>query len=68
MSQDDEAARKMRAQKLRAQISKLTKPADAGAENESDSSEEPESEPQHSKSPREFIEDRMRELDKENEP
>jgi len=64
MSQDDETARKIRAQKLRAQISKLRKPDAAG---ESDSAEEEESEPQHGKSPREFIEERMRELDNTDE-
>jgi len=67
MSQDDEAARKIRAQKLRAQISKYKKEDEAGEENESNSSEEPESEGHSGMSPREFIHERMRELDKENE-
>ena len=63
MMQDDEAARKSRAQKLRAQISKLKKQDETEEENVSDPCEEPEKQPHRGKSPREFIHERMRELD-----
>ena len=67
MSQDDEAARKARAQKLRGQISKYKKQDDAGEEEKSGSSERSKNESQGGKSPRDFIQDRMRELDENNQ-
>ena len=67
MSEDDEAARKSRAQKLREQISKFKKKDEAAEEQDAGSSEEPESEPHGGKSPREFINERMHELDKEDQ-
>jgi hypothetical protein len=64
MATDDETARKERADKLRAQISRLKNP------DKSDTStcvpEEPQSESSAGKSPRDFINERMRELDKED--
>jgi hypothetical protein len=66
MTQDDEAARKSRAQKLRGQISKLKKD-ETEEEKVPDPREEPEKQPHLGKSPREFIQERMRELDKNNQ-
>ena len=65
MATDDEAARKERSDKLRAQISRLKKPE---ASDASDCvPEEPQSESPAGKSPRDFINERMRELDKKDE-
>jgi hypothetical protein len=64
MSTDDEAARKSKAEHLREQISKYKKKDDAGEGEES--SDEPESKSPAGKSPREFIHERMRELDEED--
>jgi hypothetical protein len=61
MAEDDEAARKSRADKLREQISRLKNRGDAGNEEET-------AQPGHAhpaKSPRDFIEERMRELAEE---
>jgi len=68
MSTDDEAARKSKAEHLRAQISKYKK-KDGAAEDDKDAcaSEEPESKSTAGKSPRDFVQERMRELDKENQ-
>lgn len=62
---DDEAARKRRAAKLREQISKLKKP-EADEEEEADQSEHQKTE-SGNKSPRDFINERMRELSEEDE-
>ena len=66
MSTDDEAARKSKAEHLRAQISKYKKKDDTGEDKDPCAPEEPESKSTAGKSPREFIHDRMHELDKEN--
>ncbi len=58
---DDEAARKRRAAKLREQISKLKKPE---KDNDDQDDQKPES---GTKSPRDFINERMRELDEDQE-
>ena len=65
MATDDEAARKERADKLRAQISRLKKPEESDASE--CAPEEPKSESPAGKSPRDFINERMRELDKKDE-
>lgn len=57
MAKDDQAARDSKAQKLREQISKLKNQDNAGAEKESSS---PDPQP---KSPRDFVNERMREMD-----
>lgn len=66
MSGDDEAARKKKAEHLRAQISKYKKKDDAAKDAECDESEEHESKSSEGMSPRDFVEERMRELDKED--
>jgi len=66
MSADDEAARKKKAEQLRAQISKYKKKDDAAEDAESDESEEHESKSSEGMSPRDFVHERMRELDKED--
>ncbi|HEY0761939.1 MAG TPA: hypothetical protein VGD61_06160 [Pyrinomonadaceae bacterium] len=65
MSGDDEAARKKKAEHLRAQISKYKKKDAAAGDAESDESED-ESKSSEGMSPRDFVEERMRELDKED--
>lgn len=65
MSADDEAARKRKAEELRAQISKYRKKDHAG--EESCAQEETPSKSPAGKSPREFVEERMRELDEEEQ-
>jgi len=60
MSNDDEAARKARARRLRDQIDQIAK-----GEPEAEKSEQ-ESPPAGSESPREFVHRRMRELDKKD--
>jgi hypothetical protein len=59
MKTDDEAARKARAQRLRKQIDQL-KEGEGGAET-------PAAESPPSKSPRDLIHDKMRELDGEKD-
>lgn len=66
MSKDDEAARKKKAEQLRAQISKYKKKDDAGEEGSLEP-EDPQTNSATGKSPRDFIQDRMRELDEETE-
>ena len=63
MTTDDEAARKRKAEQLRAQISKYKKKDEAGEGKESCAPEEPETKSTPGQSPREFIDERMRELD-----
>jgi hypothetical protein len=64
MAQDDEAARKARAEELRRQISGLTdRQADAGEETQSSPAEESQTKPDAGMSPRDFIHKRMQELD-----
>jgi hypothetical protein len=65
MAEDDEAARQDRAEKLRGQISRLKKQDDAGDEQESSQSEDSQPQTRSGKSPRDFIQERMRELDEE---
>lgn len=73
MSTDDEAARKRKAEQLRAQISRYKKKedagedTDAGGDTESCASEEAAPESHAGKSPRQFVEERMREIDKEDQ-
>jgi hypothetical protein len=57
MPEDDEAARKSRADKLREQISRLKNRGDAGGDKEA--SEPDDARP--AKSPRDFINEKMRE-------
>lgn len=64
MSGDDEAARKERAKNLRSQISRLKEGA-ASDNKESCPSEESQEKSDTGKSPRDFINERMRERDKE---
>ncbi len=63
MSNDDEAARRNRSESLRAQISKYKKREG----DEQSVPEDPEDKSHAGKSPREFIQERMRELDKEKD-
>lgn len=65
MAKDDEAARKSRAEELREQISKLKNQDDAGDEKEPSQSEDSQTKNRSGKSPRDFIRERMRELDEE---
>ncbi len=65
MATDDEAARKSKAEKLRAQISKYKKKDEACEDEKSSDSEEPQSKSPAGKSPRDFINERMRELGEE---
>jgi hypothetical protein len=63
MAEDDEEVRASRAEKLRERISRLKKQDEEGDEESS-------SQPEHArpgKSPREFIEERMRELDEQED-
>ena len=60
MAIDDQAARDSKAEMLREQISRLKNQDNAGAEKESSSSENPQP-----KSPRDFVNERMREMDEE---
>ena len=60
MAKDDQAARDSKAEKLREQISRLKNQDNAGTEKESSSSENPQT-----KSPRDFVNERMREMDEE---
>lgn len=61
MSTDDEAARKARAARLREQIARITKPDFSGDE---ELKEESRTSGPSRESPREFVERRMRELNK----
>lgn len=61
----DEAERKRKAEQLRAQISRYKKKGDVGEDKESCVPEGPESKSPAGKSPREFVQERMRELDEE---
>jgi hypothetical protein len=67
MSQDDEAARKSRAESLRKRITDLKNEQDEAAEGDEEKSEASDSQgkARSGGSPREFIHKRMRELDKE---
>jgi hypothetical protein len=74
MTKNDEAARKAKAERLRQQISHLTNRGanfDQGSNEEADPSQEvdlphsSQERPSSSTSPREFIQKRMQELDKE---
>jgi hypothetical protein len=65
MAEDDEAARKSRAEKLRGQISRLKNHDDAGDEKEPSQSEDSQTKTRSGESPRDFIRERMRELDEE---
>ena len=60
MAKDDQAARDSKAEMLREQISRLKNQDNAGTEKESSSSENPQT-----KSPRDFVNERMREMDEE---
>ena len=60
MAKDDQAARDSKAEKLREQISRFKNQDNAGAEKESSSSEDP-----PTNSPRDFVNERMREMDEE---
>jgi hypothetical protein len=60
MANDDQADRDSKAEKLREQISKLKNRDNAGADEESSGPEDPQP-----KSPRDFVNQRMRELDEE---
>ena len=60
MAKDDQAARDSKAEMLREQILRLKNEDNAGAEKESSSSENPQT-----KSPRDFVNERMREMDEE---
>ena len=60
MAKDDQAARDSKAEMLREQISRLKNQDNAGTEKESSSSENP-----RTKSPRDFVNERMREMDEE---
>ena len=60
MAKDDQAARDSKAEMLREQISRLKNQDNGGAEKESSSSENPQT-----KSPRDFVNERMREMDEE---
>ncbi len=62
MAQDDEAARKSRAEKIREQISSLKNPDEVGDDKAPRSPEDP-NKSQGGKSPRDFIHERMRDLD-----
>ena len=62
MDKDDQAARDSKAEMLREQISRLKNQDNAGAEKESSSSE-----PAQTKSPRDFVNERMREMDEEDQ-
>jgi hypothetical protein len=62
MPKDDQAARDSKAQKLREQISRLKDQDKAGAHKESSSAEDP-----RPKSPRDFVNERMREKDEEEQ-
>lgn len=66
MSEDDDQARKIRAEKLRDQISRLKKPGEA-ADAKSDSTAQQPSAGPSEKSPRDFIREKMRELDEDEE-
>ena len=65
---DDQAARNARAQDLRRQIARI-KERQGGSAESSTSEDKSESceDKSHTKSPREFIHERMRELDKEGQ-
>lgn len=65
MAEDNEAARKSRAEKLREEISKLKERNDAGDEEKRSQSEDAQPSTGSGKSPRDFINERMRELDEE---
>jgi hypothetical protein len=65
MAKDDEAARKSRAEKLREQISKLKNQDDPGDEKEPSHPEDSQTKTRSGESPRDFIHERMRELDGE---
>ena len=60
MDKDDQAARDSKAEQLRERISRLKNQDDAGAEKDSSSSENAQT-----KSPRDFVNERMREMDEE---
>jgi len=62
MVKDDQAARDSKAEQLREQISRLKNQDNAGAEKESSSTEEPQT-----KSPRDLVNERMREMDEEEQ-
>ena len=62
MAKDDQAARDSKAEKLREQISKLKNQDNDGADKESSRPEGPQT-----KSPRDFVNERMREMDKEEQ-
>ncbi len=62
MAKDDQADRDSKAEKLREQISKLKDKDNAGAEKESPDPADPQT-----KSPRDFINKRMREMDEEEQ-
>jgi len=67
MSGDDEVARRERAEKLRAQISRYKKKDNVPDDESSAEPEEPRSDSHAGKSPREFIQEKMRELDEKND-
>jgi hypothetical protein len=60
MASDDQAARKARAERLRAEIAAKKRGTDAGAS--ASPADQPASKPAEGESPREFVERRMREL------
>jgi len=60
MAKDDQSAREKKAEELRQQISKLRNRDKATAEKESTGSDAPQT-----KSPRDFVNERMREIDEE---
>ena len=65
MSEDDDQARKIRSEKLRAQISRLKNPEQPADANSDSTAEQPRA--GHSeKSPRDFIHEKMRELDRDD--
>jgi len=64
MAMDDEAARKARSEKLRTQIDRLKKKD--GSDTSTSVPEKPDCDSSGGKSPREFIHERMRELDEED--
>jgi len=67
MSGDDEAARRERSEKLRAQISSYKKKGSVQDDKGSGVAEDQPSGSHAGKSPREFIQERMRELDREED-